>query len=133
MFSKYKKSGPAPAPEPAEKVAAAAKPVNRGLTAEEAESKVVRKVGSAGQSPCKRLQPMDKERKKKERMQDIKLELHRALLDNLNLAALEHATEAGSASGDQRDRLRKILQEKRNIVLTREDRHDPQSGALSTR
>ena len=37
---------------------------------------------------------IDKERKRKERISEIKIELHRALLDNLNLAALDTATEA---------------------------------------
>ena len=37
--------------------------------------------------------PMDKERKRKERLGEIKIEMHRSLLDNLNLAALENATE----------------------------------------
>ncbi len=37
--------------------------------------------------------PDDKERKRKERLQEIKLEIHKALLDNLNLAALEKASE----------------------------------------
>lgn len=36
----------------------------------------------------------DKEKKRKERMAEIKVELHKRLLDNLNLGALEHATEA---------------------------------------
>ena len=36
--------------------------------------------------------PEDKEKKRKERMGDIKLELHKRLLDNLNLAALETAS-----------------------------------------
>ena len=37
---------------------------------------------------------IDKERKRKERISEIKIELHRAPLDNLNLAALDTATEA---------------------------------------
>ena len=37
--------------------------------------------------------PMDKERKRKERLSEIKLELHKVLLENLNLSALEHASE----------------------------------------
>jgi len=37
---------------------------------------------------------VDKEVKRKQRMGDIKLDLHRVLLDNLTLAALEHASEA---------------------------------------
>ena len=114
MFSKYKKT--APESKPAEKPAAAAKPATEA-TAEEAAPKVVRKV-----APVKAAQaaPMDKERKKKERMQEIKLDLHRTLLDNLNLAALEHATEA-----DLRQEINaiaaEVLQEKA-IVLPREDR-----------
>lgn len=35
----------------------------------------------------------DKDRKRKEKMQEIKVDLHRRLLDDLNLSALEHATE----------------------------------------
>ena len=38
--------------------------------------------------------PQDKEKRRKERLGEIKLELHKALLDNLNLAALETASEA---------------------------------------
>ena len=63
---------------------------------------------------------IDKERKRKERISEIKIELHRALLDNLNLAALDTATEAdlrteiSSITGE-------ILQDK-GIVLNREDR-----------
>ena len=37
---------------------------------------------------------MDKEKKRKDRLQELKVELHKRLLDNLNLAALEHASEA---------------------------------------
>ncbi len=35
----------------------------------------------------------DKEKKRKERLQELKVELHKRLLENLNLAALEHASE----------------------------------------
>ena len=38
--------------------------------------------------------PEDRERKRKDRLSDIKLELHKRLLDDLNLAALETASEA---------------------------------------
>jgi pilus assembly protein CpaF len=63
---------------------------------------------------------VDKEVKRKQRMGDIKLDLHRVLLDNLNLAALEHATEA-----DLRAEINAISAEHLNdnaIVLGREDR-----------
>ncbi len=36
----------------------------------------------------------DKEKKRKEKMSDLKVELHKRLLDNLNLSALETATES---------------------------------------
>ncbi|WP_299879460.1 CpaF family protein [uncultured Sulfitobacter sp.] len=62
----------------------------------------------------------DKELKRKKRMSEIKLELHRSLLDNLNLAALEHATEQ-----DLRQEINEISAEilsEKSIVLNREDR-----------
>ena len=64
--------------------------------------------------------PIDKDVKRKQRMSDIKLELHRALLDNLNLAALEHATESDLRQ-EINDISAEILAEK-SIVLNREDR-----------
>ena len=64
--------------------------------------------------------PADKEKKRKERLGEIKLELHRALLENLNLAALEHASEA-DLRAEINDIASEALQEK-GIVLNREDR-----------
>ncbi|TDK48040.1 CpaF family protein [Antarcticimicrobium luteum] len=64
--------------------------------------------------------PEDRDRKRKERLGEIKLELHRALLENLNLSALEHASEA-----DLRNEISSIASEhleEKNIVLNREDR-----------
>jgi pilus assembly protein CpaF len=40
------------------------------------------------------LAALDKEKKRKDRLSDLKVDLHKRLLDNLNLAALEHASEA---------------------------------------
>jgi len=66
------------------------------------------------------VQPVDKERKRKERLGEIKLELHKRLLDNLNLAALETATESDlraeivSISSEALDEL--------GVVLNREER-----------
>ncbi|MFY0680581.1 MAG: CpaF family protein [Thalassovita sp.] len=64
--------------------------------------------------------PQDKERKRKERLSEIKLNLHHALLDNLNLAALETASEA-----ELRSEISSISTEvlvEKGIVLNREDR-----------
>ncbi|WP_372613740.1 CpaF family protein [Aquicoccus sp.] len=62
----------------------------------------------------------DKEQKRKERMAELKLELHRELLENLNLAALDTASEQ-----DLRAEINEITNEVLNqkaVVLNREDR-----------
>ncbi len=93
MFSRFKKDDPTkPAPlgqvgsaNPAARApAAAAKPAmtNRPLPT------------AAPPRPAAEVAAMDKEKKRKERLSDLKVELHKRLLDNLNLAALEHASEA---------------------------------------
>jgi pilus assembly protein CpaF len=64
--------------------------------------------------------PVDKEKKRKERLAEIKLELHKALLDNLNLAALDKATEA-----ELRQEISAIASEtleQMGVVLNREER-----------
>ncbi|GFE51508.1 Flp pilus assembly protein, ATPase CpaF [Roseobacter cerasinus] len=106
MFSKYRKPSAQQTPPPK----AVAEPV---VAAPQAQRRV---------APSKPAQPspMDKERKRKERMGEIKLDLHRVLLDNLNLAALEHASEQ-----DLRQEISAIASEfleERAIVLNREDR-----------
>jgi pilus assembly protein CpaF len=64
--------------------------------------------------------PVDKEKKRKERLAEIKLELHKRLLDNLNLSALETATES-----DLRAEIVAISTEaleEMAVVLNREER-----------
>ncbi|NRB00300.1 MAG: CpaF family protein [Rhodobacteraceae bacterium] len=80
LFSKYKKpaNGGAPAPE--------LKPVEGGAKPAPAAQ---RKAAPKAAQPA----PVDKEKKRKERLGEIKLQLHKELLENLNLAALENATE----------------------------------------
>jgi pilus assembly protein CpaF len=125
MFSKYKKPA-APSATPEGKPAAAApakKPQARTPSVEDltaltaaAPAASVRRKSSGPAQPV----PIDREVKRKQRMSDIKLELHRALLDNLNLAALEHATEQ-----DLRQEINAISSEilaEKSIVLNREDR-----------
>jgi pilus assembly protein CpaF len=111
MFAKYKKPS-APA------VTARVAPSVEKVTAlPEATTKVVRKTPQV--EPAQ-VMLMDKERKRKERVGDLKLELHRVLLDSLNLAALEHATEA-----DLRQEIQSITSEfleEKAIILNREDR-----------
>ncbi|MBR9838435.1 MAG: CpaF family protein [Rhodobacteraceae bacterium] len=64
--------------------------------------------------------PQDKEKKRKERLGEIKLELHRALLDNLNLSAIDQASER-----ELRDEISAIVAEtlqEKGVVLNREER-----------
>ena len=71
---------------------------------------------------------MTKRSKRKERLGEIKLELHKALLDNLNLAALETASEA-----DLRAEINAIAHEtleELGIVLNREERQTLNSRSV---
>ncbi|MFN3208451.1 MAG: CpaF family protein [Roseovarius sp.] len=116
MFSRYKKTT-----EGARPVKAAQKPMAQDAPktapVEEAQSISLRKPI---QKTAASALPQDKDRKRKERLAEIKIDLHRALLDNLNLGALDSATEA-----DLRAEISAIAAEaleERSIVLNREDR-----------
>ena len=64
--------------------------------------------------------PVDKERKRRDKLMDIKVELHKQLLDNLNLSALETAPEK-----ELRAEIQAIASEvlsDMNVVLNREER-----------
>lgn len=124
MFSRYKKSQTETAkpvkaaPEKAAKSAPAAAPATVPADASSPQPKAsLRKplptvAANAG--------PQDKERKRKERLSEIKLDLHRSLLDNLNLSALESATEA-ELRAEISEIASEVLEE-RSIILNREDR-----------
>jgi len=109
MFSKYKK---AEASKPV-----AEKPALAAVPKAEVERKSLMKAMPAKSAEAA---PMDREKKRKERLSEIKLELHKALLDNLNLGALENASEA-----DLRQEINAIAAETLDdmgIVLNREER-----------
>ncbi len=120
MFSKYKKT-PAKNGTPVAAMAAASKaaaPAAPAAAAPETERKSLMR-----QMPAKKVaEPIavDKERKRKEKLGEIKLEVHKALLDNLNLAALDKATEQ-----DLRNEINAIAAETLEDIgaaLTREER-----------
>ncbi len=48
--------------------------------------------------PAAEVAAMDKEKKRKDRLAELKVELHKRLLESLNLAALEHASEVSLKS-----------------------------------
>mgnify|MGYP001063084854 FL=1 len=118
MFSRYKKplkAQPVPtAQDASEQIPSIQAEVSPEIAAEvptQAPKKKMRTV------PAK---PDDKEKKRRERMGEIKLQIHKELLDNLNLAALERASETdlkaeiSAISAETLDDL--------GVVLNRDDR-----------
>ncbi len=111
MFSKFKKPSEGAAAVPGSK-AASVTPIKVAPASNSLMRAMPTKAAEAA--------PQDKEKKRKERMSEIKLDLHKALLDNLNLAALEKATEV-----DLRQEINAIATETletMGIVLNREER-----------
>jgi pilus assembly protein CpaF len=92
MFSRFKK------PETAEQRAAGG--VNVGVAlpgqrpAAPSMTQAPRPAMTPPPKPPAEAMAADKEKKRKERLQELKVELHKRLLESLNLSALEHATEA---------------------------------------
>ncbi|HHS89112.1 MAG TPA: CpaF family protein [Rhodobacteraceae bacterium] len=112
MFSRYKKpsdSKPALVEVPKSGQGATAAPAPKAKT----NAQTPRKASA-------QVVPMDKEKKRKERLGEVKSELHKRLLDNLNLAALDSASEA-----DLRAEISSIAAEaleEMAIVLNRDER-----------
>jgi pilus assembly protein CpaF len=121
MFGKYKKPVRPGSPEAAPEAAAAP------ATAPAAEpsafgSRIRRKPTVLSEVPKAAAQPVDgdKDIKRRQRLDEIKTEMHSRLLDNLNLAALESAKEA-----ELRAEITSIVSEQLTelgVVLNREDR-----------
>jgi len=113
MFSKFKKPESA---RPAGATAVAAKPAGNVTPISAVPKGLMRAMPAMSVETA----PQDKEKKRKERLSEIKLELHKALLDNLNLAALEKASEA-----ELRQEINAIAGEtleQMGVVLNREER-----------
>jgi pilus assembly protein CpaF len=93
MFSRFKKPE-AGSPKPATAAVGSGAPEARAAAPAPAapkQSHSQRPVIAAA-NPVE-VAAMDKERKRKEKISELKVELHKRLLDSLNLAALETATE----------------------------------------
>ena len=116
MFARYRKnakSESAPAP------AAGSAPAAPGPSAQPAAQPSARPAAANTAPPAKAV-ASDKELKRKARLAEIKTELHKRLLESLNLSALEHATEA-----DLRAEIAAITSEALNemgVVLNKEER-----------
>ena len=120
MFSRFKKSESG-----AQKSAMSA--VGSGSPAARATTAAVKPVAAAmtaiavapQRNPAE-VAAQDKDRKRKERMSELKVELHKRLLENLNLAALETATE-GNLKAEIAAITAEALEEM-SVVLNKDDR-----------
>ncbi|RYH01140.1 CpaF family protein [Salipiger sp. IMCC34102] len=119
MFSKYKKT----APQKAVPASAQQAPVDAQDAAARPPVAVPPKPAAKPAAKATRpgeVAPGDREKKRKQKMGEIKLELHKALLDSLNLAALETASES-----DLRAEINAIASEsldEMGVVLNRDER-----------
>jgi len=113
MFSRYKKTAGAGG--------AAAKPAPVPAREASGEGATVKTMRRAPSTPAQaRPAPEDRERKRKERLSEIKVELHQRLLENLNLGAIEHATEAELKSEIQAISSEALSE--MSVVLTKDER-----------
>ena len=121
MFSRFRKDT-APAATPA---AAAARPAATPAPAAAAPkpavtaTRPVSPMMMPGRTPAEAV-AVDKEKKRRERLMELKLEIHKRLLENLNLAALEHASEQNLKS--EISSLASEALDEMSVALTKEDR-----------
>ena len=118
MFSRFKKPEPAAAAQP---VVAAAVAAATAAKAQPAAAPAPPKPVGAPARPTADTAAIDKEKKRKERLGQLKQELHKRLLENLNLAALETASES-----ELKTEIAEITAEaleEMSAVLPREDRN----------
>jgi pilus assembly protein CpaF len=120
LFSKYSKKGGAGDGAPELKSIPGGQSENQvARTVSQPAPKVEAKRRNVSRTPAQAA-PVDKERKRKERLGEIKLELHKRLLDDLNLSALDNASESDlraeivAISGESLDEM--------GVVLNREER-----------
>ena len=91
MFSRYRKPEAAAAPRRAEM--SGARPAAPATPAAPA-SKPAAKPANTVAGVAAQVAPADRELKRRERLSDIRVEMHKRLLESLNLAALETASES---------------------------------------
>jgi pilus assembly protein CpaF len=94
MFSRFKKeTGPAK-PAPMEQVGAATPTIAPASAQAPKPALAARAPAAPPPKAAAEAVAADKERKRKERLMELKVELHKRLLEQLNLSALEKASEA---------------------------------------
>ena len=117
MFSRFKKPE-ITAPKPATAPVGSGAPQTRVPTAPAAAAQA--KIAAVVPKSPAEVTAMDKERKRKEKMSELKVELHKRLLENLNLSALESASE-GNLKAEIAAIVAEALDEM-SVALNKEDR-----------
>ncbi len=92
MFSRYKKTEAKEAPQAASRPAEKEVPVIEQKPKAQQMAQKAKAVAKPSATAHQDLSP--KEIKRRERLSDIRIVLHKRMLDTLNLAALEHASES---------------------------------------
>ncbi|AWB49129.1 type II secretion system protein E [Gemmobacter aquarius] len=121
MFSRFKKpEGADPRPQAATARPASAAPQAASGAAPNAAPRPSLAPRPVTAPPSAEAVAADKEKKRKDRLMELKVELHKKLLESLNLAALEHATEA-NLKAEIADIASEALTEM-SVALNKEDR-----------
>jgi pilus assembly protein CpaF len=134
MFSRFKKPDQ-PAARPAQATAPVKSPSSPPTVPASAPKPAasMRRPGPGATQPVAQAIATDKDKKRKERLSEIKVELHKRLLDNLNLGALEHATESDlkqeiiSISAEALDEMSVVLNKDERATL-HQDLYDEVMG-----
>ncbi|AXQ92576.1 CpaF family protein [Cereibacter azotoformans] len=125
MFSRYRKSPDGQKPAPSAAVGAATPSVTAPAAPAPAKP-VPARPGPSVPRPGAEAIASDKEKKRRERLMELKVELHRRLLDNLNLAALEKAsesslrTEIAAICGEALEEMSVVLNKEERTILNQE-------------
>ncbi len=115
MFSRFQKSTPAGRPAQGSPAPAATAPADKAAFAARAQAQAQVPQRAAAEAIA-----ADKEKKRKERLTELKVEIHKRLLEDLNLSAIESATEQ-SLRGEITALATEALDEM-SVALNKEDR-----------
>ncbi|MCB6179665.1 CpaF family protein [Rhodobacter sp. Har01] len=122
MFSRFRKDAPpARSGAPAPATAGASRPAAAPAVAPKPAMMAPRPAAPAmaGRSPAETI-AVDKEKKRKERLMELKLDIHKRLLETLNLSALEHASEQNLKS--EISSLANEALDEMSVALNKDDR-----------
>ena len=128
MFSRFKKTDQSDGKPALLAAVGAGNPASR-MAAPAAKPTMAARPNSApvaAPKPSAEVVAAEKEKKRKDRLMDLKVELHKRLLENLNLAALEKASEASlkveiaAIASEALDEMGVALSKEDRIILNQE-------------